>query len=371
MFMGRVSAAPNGSFTSRSIKMSNSSPGATNVTYQVTFNVSSDYTAEGIAIEFCNDSPLDKDTCTATAGVNTPDGDTVGGGGIEVAITEAGWTEHANSDDTTWIFTHAGDAWDDATPETITFTGVTNPTDVDSAGTFYARFYSYDLAAEAAGYTTADPDVVGARQDFGGFALSTASILHITAKVQERLEFCVYIQTGSCGTGGTSVLLGDANGVLDDTADHNNAETTFSLKTNATGGAIVRLKTLSANNTLTSGSNTITAMAAAAATSIGDEQFGLCVAATSPIAADAAYVGTGGGGTCASDLTSNDGYSGDAWFYLDTASTGSTYGDEIANTGGAALDTQTARLNFLGNIDVLTEAGIYTVDMSLIATGTF
>jgi hypothetical protein len=368
--INRVNA---GTFTTRSIKMSDSTPSATAVQYDITVTPTANVTAYGLVIEFCDNSPLDGDSCTAdftAPGTNVPNGATG-------PAALAGWTLHGNSDGNTLIFTHGtGVAFTAATPITFSVTGLINPSEVGGNGTgeFYARVYNYAAAATAQSYVSATP---GAYTDYGGFALSTGAQINITAKVMEKLRFCVYRDdTGAktCADGYSNQTLGDSRGALDELNAYTNAEAKFDVMTNAQGGVVVRAKTFGGagqtNNTLTSGSNTITEIGGtAAAISVGSEQFGFCVGTSGgSVVGVAPYADAG-----CNAVTRNGIYAGAATFALDrnnTTGTASTFGDDIASINTATAVT-TGTLGFVGNISPTTEAGIYTYAMSLIATSTF
>jgi hypothetical protein len=350
-------------FEDREIRMSDSTPAATGVQYDVTVTPQATGNVLGIVLEFCGNSPIIGDACTATAGTDVPD--------VSSAAL-AGWALDGASDSNTLIFTRGAGTFTAATPVTLSITGIDNPSDTNANGTFYARFFSYDTAAKAQGYTSADPSAVGAPTDSGGFALSTATVLNVTAKVQEKLTFCVY--TGvNCAAGGSAITLGNL-GVLDETTAYNNADAKFDVYTNAQSGVIVRAKTFaSPGHTLTSGANTISAIGGTASpSSVGTEQYGFCVDTTGgAVTAVAPYTGNeGGGGACNQDLTTGTYTGTTARFALDTAATQSTFGDDIASSSSATATT-VGRLNFIGNIGITTEAGIYTNDLALIATSTF
>jgi hypothetical protein len=319
----------------------------------------------GFVLDFCDNSPIIGDSCTATAGTNVPN--------VSSAAL-SGWTLDGASTSNMAIFTIGSNTWTNGTPVTLSITGITNPSNVGSTGTFYARAFSYDTAAKAQGYTSANPAVVGAQIDQGGFALSTASKLTITAKVQEKLTFCIY--TGAnCAAGGSSLTLG-SNGVLDETQPYNNADAKFDVYTNAQNGVVVRAKTFAApGHTLTSGGNSITAIGGTAvASALGTEQYGMCVATSGgSVTAVAPYKGVeGGSGACADDLTTGTYNQATTFtrFAFDTAATQTTFGDDLASSSTASSVT-VGTLNFLANIGITTEAGIYTNDIALIATSTF
>ena len=358
---GKASA---GVFATRSIKMSDSTPSASAVQYDLTITPQASGSILGIVIEFCDNGPILGDaTCTSTPGTDTPS---------MASAALSGWaktTLTVGAANNNAVFTIGSNTWTSGTPVTLSITGMINPSNVGSTGTFYARVASYDTSAKAIGYRTANPSFVGAPIDTGGFAMSTANKLTMTAKVQEKLTFCVYT-LANCAAGGTALTLG-LNGVLDESIAYNNYDTKFDISTNAQTGAIVRAKTFaSPGHTLTSGSNSITAAGAAAvASTVGSEQFGACFVGVGALVGVAPY-----NVAACNDDTTTGAYTGDAtakWAW-DTGGTGtsSTFGDDFATTGGA-IATSVGHINFLGNISLLSEAGIYTTDISLIATGTF
>lgn len=396
-------AAAYGLFTDRAIKMSSSAGGATDVTYSVTLEPGTTQNVAGLVIDFCVNTPVINDTCTT------------GGWGFD--INEAGlalanqtglgannFSIDAATDANTLVLTRTSSSLTAGTA--ISFDlgssggsdGVTNPVDVDSGtggnqvGSFYARIVSYTTAAGAQAYTStsigAEPPVI----DAGGIALSTAAQITVTAKVAERLVFCVYT-TGDgndCTTKtGNAITLGNTNGVLDPLQPFVNAYTSvvgadndtgtrFSITTNATGGAIVRMKGTTLTNTT---SQTISPNATPATSNFGNEQFGVCLyqAAGTGLTVDDNYDGdasnpdtTECSGTTNTSGTGTGGGDNSAAFTFDdngTTGTTSTYGDEIASK--IAGNYSTANLSFIGNISNSTEPGIYTTVITFIATGTY
>ncbi|MDB5186197.1 MAG: hypothetical protein JWL85_720, partial [Candidatus Saccharibacteria bacterium] len=206
----------------------------------------------------------------------------------------------------------------------------------------------------------------------------------VTSKVQERLTFCVYTTgTGNnCTTkSGTAVTLGDDNGVLYPTGPFVDKSAKFSVSTNSTGSAIVRVK----GPTLTSGGNTITSIGGTPTSVVGGgtEQFGFCAyesaASTPAMSIQTTYDGASGvpAGECAgtsqtAGTNTTGGQGTGAEFAYDTNTTdgtGSTYGDLLATK--PAGDFSTVTMSFIGNISNSTEAGIYTTTLTFIATGTY
>lgn len=385
-----------GSITSRKITMSSSATGSAaagqDVTYEVSFNVATDaQDISGVVVDFCSNTPIIGDSCTAPTGFDL----NITNLAINISSGLTGFTKDTgDSDANTLVFTNAVTPYNPgaAAPQVFTLgtgavsDGVTNPT--NSNTTFYARIITFTTAAGAENYDSATPgpgnvNNPGAEPpviDAGGIALSTAAQIVVTSKVQERLFFCVYT-TGvgnNCTTkSGTTVTLGDTNGVLDPTGPYVDKSAKYSITTNASGGAVIRLKGV----TLTSGSNTIDAIGgtpvASAATT---EQFGFCTyqSAGSGLTADPVYDGDSVGsnpadctGTTQSAGTGTTGGAGTTDFAYDTSGSGttSTYGDDIASK--IAGDYSTGTMVFIGNISNTTEAGIYTTTLTFVATGTY
>ena len=358
--------------TTRSIMMSDSVISATGVTYEVSFDIGSSHTVGSIAIQFCSNSPIIGDSCTAPTGFDV-DAATEAAGANNDLGTPATYTKDATETVANRFVAAVDTASADTAGDTahIILSGVTNGS---TLGSFYARVFTYTSADGTTGLT-----------DSGGIALSTAAQIVITAKVQERLVFCVYT-TGAgndcSGKSGTAVTLGDTNGVLDPTGPYVDKNAKFSVTTNATSNAVVRFKgsTLNRNSdaSCASAANCITESTSTPNTSTaGSEEFGLCLyeSAGSGLTRDAVYDG-GAGAECAGTTqtagTGSTGGAGTAEFGLDTnASTGtrSTYGDTLATK--PAGDYSTATMAFVGNIANNTEAGIYTTTLTFIATGTY
>lgn len=391
-----------GLLTSREIRISNSNGAATDVTYQVTATTPTTQTIGSIAVQFCSNSPIIGDSCTAPTGFD------VNEAGLAIA-TQSGITDwdtvvDASTTTNVLVLTRTGGPAS-FTAGVFSFEmgagggtdGVTNPTNDNE--TFYARILTFAdedddgdgcLAADdsATCYPTVDNSATSLHA--GGIALSTAEQITVTAKVQERLTFCVYTDgnadttlgdanTANCsGVAGSAVTLGDVNGVLTDAGAYVNTHAMFNVSTNASNGATIRAK----GSTLTSGGNTIDAIGAGtaeAASTPGTEQFGFCTFQSdgTGLVIDADYDGfdsvTPGTDDCADATHSSGGAPGgtgvDVQFTFITANLSSTYGDAIATK--PAGQQSTGRLAFLGNIATVTEPGIYTSILTFIATGNY
>lgn len=364
--MQNVSAA--GQVSERSITMSTSAASATGVTYSVSFKAATSTSTAAVLVDFCSSSPIIGDACGAPAGLdlNVTAATLANVSANMISPVEDIVTFAASPG--TLLFSFTGFSPSVGDVMSFDITGVDNPSTTNTS--FYARVVTYDSLTDAQGYTAANPDVVGAHIDDGGIALSTANQITITAKVQERLTFCVFTNSpANCAAAtGSAIALGDDNGILDYSAAHANSNAGFIASTNATNGVDIYMK----GTTLTSGANTITAVSPAVNSAIGTEQFGMCADTdgAGAFSIDAAYVPTTGDcGAIATSSTATP-YTGLEEFFLDTTATASASGDLLASSAGASQPTE-GTLAFLGNIDLVTEAGIYTSTMTFIATGTF
>lgn len=376
-----------GQVTTRSIKLSDSTPGATGISYLVAFTPATTATSiAGIVVDFCSSDPLPGDPCTQpsgfTVGTPTVTGVTItgqSGGSWSASSANSGRTlELSNSGSITG--TPSGTA-------SFTLTTATNP--AAPAGTFYGRIFTFNADTDPAAWVTdqADGSSTLGVVDAGGTALSTATSIGITAKVQEQLSFCVSgsaITANDCANTLTApnLILGHDNGsgtlILDATLVDTEAAYT-AASTNATTGLVVRMKDTStstcgglsdnggtscfipsANTGTTTGGQTISA---------GTAAFGMCVlpgsANTTP---QSPYDNSGTFSNCSTTPTGSQ-------YGMDevTASTTkviSTYGSPIFSSTGP-LTKEGDTLIFAATASNTTPAGTYTVNESLVATGTF
>ncbi|HVS58375.1 MAG TPA: LamG domain-containing protein [Candidatus Saccharimonadales bacterium] len=329
---------------SRSITMSDSTPSASNVTYSTTITADETYDIQTIVVDFCSDSPVVGETCTAPAGfsLGTPAVSNFQIGGTPVT----GWTASSPNSTTLVYGGSSGTTVNSGGQITFDITGITNPS---ATGSFYARILTYSFASPS--YTDTSPDNF---KESGGLALSTGQNgTNITFEVPESLTFCVYQAT--CGDD-PSFTIGHTVGttkVIDSTAV-DTATVNFSLSTNAQTQVAIRMK----GNTLT---NTAGSIHPAGATAIpfaaGTEDFGLRVS------------------TAGASLTASAPYNGAANNYAFDTTTGgenvtTTYGDQLATVTGP-VDTSVSTLTFAATTQATTPAGTYNAPIALVATATF
>lgn len=375
------SAQAYGLLSQRKITMSDSTAQATDVTYEVSFNTATNGTdIQGVVVDFCSNSPIIGETCTAPAGFDTNESN--------LALNSTGVTGFSLDAATTAnkiVLTRASGTGITANTNVVITLGtgaandgITNP---DAANTtFYARILIFNTQAGATSYTSAVPGSEPPLVDAGGIALSTAAQITVTSKVQEKLTFCVYTSAANyadcTGVSGTAVTLGDENGVLDTTGPYVDKTTKYNIATNASVDAAIRIK----GETLQTGSFDIEEIGATAASSNpGSEQFGFCTytdagsADAATLIPDAPYSNANCNTTTqTAGLTGGTGGVGSAQFAFDnnnTDGTTSTYGDLFATK--SAGDFSTGIIALMGNIANTTEAGIYTTTLTFIATGTY
>ncbi len=281
-------------------------------------------------------------------------------------------------------------------------------------------------------YTTASAAATSGFSDYGGIALSVDYVITITARVQETLTFCVsgsdpnnWTSTGDCGDaavtstadptpgkyGPPNIVLGHGSptAVLDTSAvDYGNVWT--QLSTNATNGAVINMHSnipcggLSADYVPpSSGTCAIPAVnggsnAGPTAITAGTAAFGVAINKYTPTTqAGPAAIGT---------LTPTTQYYDPAFYaFTGNVPTNVHYGmDTVTATGYNAAFTTVgppfsgqssyngsvigkfgstvltcigpisrvdARYTFAATSSLTTPAGIYTANLSLIATGTF
>jgi hypothetical protein len=352
VFSGLAEQAMAAQVTSRSIRLSNSTPDANNVIYRVEFNVATTGNIGGIVVDFCSNTPIIGDACNAPTGFNVNEGSlTVNNQTANITTLAVDGATTANS----VILTRT--AASVTSGATVNFelgnatNAIHNPTAV---GSFYARIYTYATSAAAQAHVINTP---ANYVDYGGIAMSTAAVINITARVMETLSFCVYPTAGTCGDD-PAITIGHTVGtttIIDDSAV-DTATANFSISTNANGGASIRMK----GDTLKSGANDINAAGASAITfNAGTENFGarLSTAGTN-ITATAPY--NGGTGTQYA-LNVTGGSSSDIT---------STYGGQIASLSGP-VNNSISTVTFAAAASNTTTAGTYTATQQLIATGTF
>jgi hypothetical protein len=334
----------------RSIALSDSTSDKAGVSYQITFTPVS--TAAAFVVDFCTNTPLLGETCSAPSGfdLGTP------------ASVSSGVTDVSALTDNTLRVTVplvAGVA------KTVDVTGIHNPT---AAGTFYGRIVTYDTEAHADDYVSATP---GTHVDDGGVALSIKDKISVSAAVLENMTFCVSAAdpTSNCG-GVTAPVLKLGEGTGDVLALSSAAVSTGNiytqLSTNAAGGAIVRLKSgVDCGGLKRVGASVCDIVPAGTTGTIAanNAKFGLHTSTAAGVGTNSGTLRTMGTyDTTNYRLT----YAPD-----NTSGVTSAYGDPVIDSNDAPVSNMNMTLTFGASITNQTPAGLYSADLSMIATGKF
>lgn len=346
--------------TARSIELSSSTKAATAVTYKINFTVGTGGAAGAFVVDFCSNTPLVGEACTAPTGFD-----------LSGATSSNTINDIASN---TIVVTEAITASENVS---VTLNDIVNPTD---AGPLYARIVTYTDATDAAGYTDEDLDIVGAPIDEGSVAMSITNGIGVTGDVLETMTFCVSgadTVTAGCASGVTAPTLeiGEVSGSVRALSSSalSTAAVYTQISTNAVGGAVVSLKS---NTTGCGGLSRLGAADFAAGCDIaaagtsgtiasGDAKIGVKTAtATSEGTGSGTFQPKGGSSYDGTNYRLN---------YVAGNATGitSTYGDPFLDTNSAPASNKEMALTFAASISPSTPAGRYTANYSLIATGTF
>ena len=338
--------------TSRSIQLSSTSAEATDVTYSVKFTAAQ--SAGAFRINFCSNSPVVGDTCSAPNGFSTNNADTATSGftltkptvnSVVVAGTVSGTVS-------------------------VDVTGITNPS---AAGSLYARIVTFPDASTATSETETGSDVI----DSGGVAMQITDKVNVSGLVQESMTFCVAkaaITVSGCGGAlqAPTLKLGQQSGdVIALDADHVSTGDLYAqISTNAAGGAVVNLKSSTACGGMKRVGTADCDIAPALQTGITAGQAKVGVIAN-PYTTDDTTLGATG----AFQVVAGSGY-GTTNYALNyssdnTSGVTSVYGDPFLDTNDAPVNNKSMKLTFGASISNSTPAGNYSTDLSMIATGKF
>lgn len=351
--------------TERSIALSNTSRGTQGVNYEVSFKGVD--AALAFAVKFCSNSPLISQTCTAPAGFNAT-------GAVSVTPNYTDVTGSTNN------FVVTGPV--NALAETkVVVSQINNP---EVAEVLYARIVTFtgaDAAAaeeNAVAYANsnaAPSDPLTGKVDEGAVAISITDTVGVSGVVLESMTFCVSgaAITDECKTTTPPVLrLGETVGST--IALTPNVVSTGSIhtqiSTNAATGAVISLKSsaLNCGGLLRAGAPTACDILPALQTGVTDAaaSFGVRTAAatntgTNPTGDLAPVAGSGYNDTTyALNYTTGN-----------TAGVTSTFGDKFLDTAGLPANGKNMELTFAASVTNNTPAGLYSTDLSMIATGKF
>jgi len=345
--------------TERSVELSSSSKAAEDVNYTVEFTTVGS-TALATVLQFCENSPLIGAACTAPSGFDAS------------AATATGYT--ISQTDQLLDNTIVAEAAANGTV-VIPLENIDNPT---NAGPLYVRIVTYSTTADAADYVAATlgNNVV----DQGSAAVSITDTVAVSGAVLESMTFCVsgaLVTVDGCASGVTAptLKLGKTSGsvVALDASEVSEGSIYSQISTNAVSGAVVNLKSSATDcgGLLRSGAPTACDIAPAGTGGIapGAAKFGVKVAAaTNPNS------GTNSNGTFQG--ASDNAYYNDSVFKLNFVALNASgvtgpFGDTFLDTDGAPASNKNVQITFGASVANNTPAGLYSTDLSLIATGKF
>lgn len=351
--------------TQRSIALSSASTSATNVTYDIDFTPATN--AGSLIIDFCSNSPLVETACTAPAGFDV----------TNAASTDATSIAPQASAENTLALESSLVA---TTAKSITITGINNPT---VEGPLYVRITTYPTNTAGTVYQSAENP--GAYSDVAGAAVSIVDKINVSGAVLETMTFCIAGPTmdvndeptptpitANCGNASglpnPTLKLGKKSG---DVIALDNEVSSGSLygqiSTNAATGAIVNLKSstagcgglLRAGSGVGSPTNCDIKPALKTGIANGEAKFGAKINPTDA----AALIGLNDYNATTFTLNYND----------TDQSTGvtSSYGDPFFSTNSKPVSNQNLEIVFGAAVAPNTPAGLYSAELSLIATGKF
>jgi hypothetical protein len=233
--------------------------------------------------------------------------------------------------------------------------GVTNPTTTNQ--TFFVRISTF-----------ASTDTTGGATDTGTVTASTATQIDLTGTMPESLVFCTGGTVGTtsgvpdCATATSGAI--DFNQLFSPT-DTATATSQMAASTNAGSGYIISVN----GPTLTSGSNTITAMGTSTTGVRGTSQFGLNLKANTTATSNPAI------GTEVAPSANGTNYKGQSNTGYDTVDNFKfTTADTVANSangGAGGSDAQIFTASYIVNVPGSQPAGTYTSTLTYICTPTF
>lgn len=232
---------------------------------------------------------------------------------------------------------------------------ITNPTTTNEA--FFVRITTY-----------ASTDTTGGAGDTGTVTASTATQIVLTGIMPESLIFCTGATVSlvgsipDCSTAGLGTISFNQLFSPSDTAT---ATSQMAASTNANFGYNITV----AGPTLTSGSNTIAAMASATTGTRGTGQFGMNLAANTMTTSTPAI------GTAITPAANGTNLKGQALTGYDTPDTFKyVSGDSVANSansGAGPTDGQVYTASYIVNVSGSQPAGTYTTTLTYVCTATF
>lgn len=327
MVIARPSKVHAAALTERSVQLENVTPGAT-TQHTFTFSFASTAGVGSMQFEYCT-TPLLDITCVAPTGMDAS---------AATLTTQIGETNFfvLTSQTNRLILTRAPAIPPTQNPSTYVFSNVKNPTGTPDS--FFVRITTYGSM-----------DASDAPIDFGAVANATADSIFLNTEVPPILKFCVGLTLASdCTTEDESVVdLGDLS-----SARASSGSSQMMAATNAPFGLAVAAY----GTTMTSGNNTIPALASPTVSAPGNAQFGLNLRKNTDPAVGQEPAGAGVAVPATAYNTPNR--------YMFNS------GDVVA-TSPNATDTRLFTASYVVNVSPGQAPGVYTATLTYICTATF
>jgi len=239
--------------SNRSLAISTSVGAATGVTYSLSTSAlpTSGTAVKSLQIKFCTSLP----GCASAPAGFSPTSSTLAS--QPSGLGASGWSTSGSTPGSLRIY-NSSNSTNPSGAVSVVWSGVTNPTATNT--TFYGIISTYS-----------NDDWTG-EIDNGSIALSTSTQVQISLTVDETLTFCAgtSITGQNCATvSGNFVNLGHGS-----TTSTAMGSSVMAASTNGSAGYAITIS----GPTLTSGSNTITALSAGGGSIIGTKQFGINLA---------------------------------------------------------------------------------------------
>ncbi|HEY1835593.1 MAG TPA: hypothetical protein VGG13_02105 [Candidatus Saccharimonadales bacterium] len=232
----------------RSLELSDSVTGGTDVTYNLSFDIATAGTLGSIEVEFCSNSTFISDPCAAPVGLDATNALL----GSESGVSGFGISPASTANDIILTRTPAPTA---TVAANLVFGGMTNP---GAAGADYVRVLTFPT-----------DDATGTPTDTGGLAFAINPAVNVSTYVPPYLAFC----TGNTISGtNCSTASGDYIdlGAFAPTRT-SGGQSQFVAATNAQSGYNISVS----GTTLESGNNIIPAMQTAGIAQPGVSKFGI------------------------------------------------------------------------------------------------
>jgi hypothetical protein len=324
-----VQKADAAQITSRSLKLSDARGGNHNTTYSITFTPGTTGLVGSMEFQFCSNSALIEDSCTAPYGLDLLNANVISQSGT------AGFMKSNASSVNDFIVNQNVPITVSSTPINFTLDAITNPT---FEGSYYLKVFTYSN-------TTAS----GVPIDFGAMAFPINPGFSVSSEVPPYLTFCgsVSITNFDCSTANDSVIdFGQFSSAVASAG-----QSQLVAATNAGSGYSIYVN----GTTMTSGNNILAAMQNDTS-KVGTSQFGINLRNnTSPnIGEDITGPGTG-------TVTTN---------YNQVNRYRFTAGENIA-TATQAQDFRKYTISYVVNVDKNQAPGVYSTTLTYVCLANF